>query len=201
MNDTNIKFDFYKNPSMAVAHHGAEYHVRINSNKVVNLQELASVIEHASSATSADVMAVMTSIKDLVVKELSQGNVVTLDGLCRLEPILGTKGGNCKGTESGASLSLQTVKVRPCKSLVDEVREQLKPCSRHRVQHSAPMTSEEVSQRLAQHFATQPYITCKQFQALCGFTRYRADHYLKQFIEEGKITHPGSKNSPYYFPA
>ena len=202
MNNSDlIQFDFYENPSKAVENKGAKYHARINNNVTFNLQDLIERLQRETTVTDVDIVAVLTGVKTAITDELAHGNVVSLDGICKLEPILGKREGNMTGKENGSEIGIKNVKVRPYKSLVEEIRNKQKPCSLTRVMHSAVLDYTQVKERLTQHFKKNDYINRPEIEKMFGLTRYKATMLLKRLVEEKELTHPGNSKDSLYFPA
>ena len=200
-NSNLIQFDFYKNPSKAVENKGAEYHVRINNNVTINMKTLIERLQRETTVTDVDIVAVLTGVKTIITDELSHGNVVSLDGICKLEPILGKRNGYINGKENGSEIEIKNVRVRPYKSLVKEIRDKQKPCSLNRVKHSATLDDTQIEERLTQYFKENDYINRQQIENLFGLTRYKATILLKQLVEEKKLIHPGNSKDSLYYPA
>ena len=200
MEKSTIKFDFHKNPKNAFSNQQDAYHVRINDNQIVTLDEICEVLEQSTTVTRADIHAVVIGIKDILRAELASGNAVNLDGICKIEPQLGTIDGVCTGKESGGQITLKGLKALPSKSLVDDVRIRLKPCERQRVLHSADLNEEEIRQALKAYFADHTYITRAELESYLGVTRYKANRYLNLCVERGYLSHPGGAHSPLYYP-
>ena len=200
MKGKTINYDFYENPSQAIAANGPQYHLRINNNQVIDLHALAERLQKSTTAKLPDIMAVVTGIRQIMVDELSSGNTVTIDGICKLEPILGVADGFCKGNERGNSVQLKTVRTHAVKSLIDDVRAQLKPCSHQRANHSSSVSEIEAYGWLTEYFQTNDYITCSQVKEGLGITRYMATKYLKKFVDEGKLRRPVNGGASIYTP-
>ena len=200
MRESKIQFDFYKNPNTTVNNSTATYHARINNNKTIDLNDISETLQRSTTATKVDIMAVMTGIKEIMIDELTKGNVVNLNGICRIEPILGIKEGTCSGTENGNQVGLKTVKIRPLKSLVKEVKSKLNPCQRHPVNHSDKVSVTNITEQLVLYFRTNTYITRRILEEKFGLTRYMAYQVLNQLQEKGWLIHPGHRNNSMYLP-
>ena len=200
MKSSTIHFDFFKNPSMATAQHAAPYHVRINNNQILSLTDISKMLQRSSTTTHVDVVAVMTGIRDVLIQELAKGNVINLDGICKLEPIIGTRNKVCNGTENGNQMVLKTVRCQPIKSLVEEVRANLVPCTRNKVKHSAEVSETTLNELLTTFFKSNDYIIRKQMEDLLNLTRYKATLLLKRLVSEGKLIHPNNTSYSIYIP-
>ena len=201
MKGKTINYDFYQNPSQTTNPDQPQYHLRINNNQVVDLQGIGERLQKFTTATIPDIMAVVTGIRQILVDELSCGNTVSIDGICKLEPILGVSGGDCRGNERGGSVQLKTLRVHAVKSLIEEVRGQLKPCTHQRAKHSSSLVEDEVYNWLTTYFQTNDFITCSKLQDGLSITRYMATKYLKKFVSEGKLLRPTNGCATLYMPA
>ena len=200
MKKATIEYDFQENPSKAIDQNGSKCHVRIQNNQTITLKEIGERLQQSSTLTNVDLKAVMEGIVMVISDELSQGNAVFLDDLCRLEPILGTKE-KCKGTEKGNAIQLKTVRVRPAKSLVDRVDANLRPCSRVHAKRSPKMTEATLCTWLSDYFKSNEFVRRIILEKELGLTRSLASKYLHQLVTEGKLLHPGSANDSLYYPS
>ena len=200
MKNNTINYDFYANPSKAVEHKGSEYHVRILGSKTVDMKDLAERISKFTTGSEADVMLVMTALRQVIVDELSQGNSVSIDGICKIRPSLGVKDGVCTGTEKGNSIQLQKLNAVAVKSLFEEVSAKLRPCSHKTTTHSEGTSEIETYGWLTEHFKTHAEVTCKEVQEGFGLTYYMANKHLSKFVAEGKLRCPLKGCKTLYVP-
>ena len=199
MKKDTIEFDFQENPSKAVDHNGAKYHVRIHNNQTITKKDICKRLQKETTVTDVDFSAVITGIERIVVTELSQGNAVSIDGICRFEPILGTNG-KCNGTERGSSIRLKTVRVRPAKSLIEDVEASLYPCSRMHAKRSPKITKEELIDWLTDYFKSHTMIRRSVLEEELDMTRSLASKHLRLLVDENILLHPGYRNDYCYYP-
>ena len=190
MKSKTINYDFYENPSMAVAHKGSKYHVRILNSRTVNLKELGERIAQYTTGSEADVMLVMTGLRQVIIEELSDGNSVSIDGICRIEPTLGVADGECEGNERGDSIRLKTLRSHAVKSLIEDVRENLRNCSHTKTSHSRGISEIETYGWLTEYFGTHTEVSRRELEEGLGLTRYMATKYMNKFIADGKLRCP-----------
>lgn len=200
MKSKTINFDFYDNPSQAVANKGAKFHVRILNNRVVDLKELGERIAQYTTGSEADVMLVMTGLRQVIVEELAGGNAVSIDGICRIEPTLGVVSGSCEGNEKGNSIQLKTLRSHAVKSLIEDVREKLHPCSRKQASHSHGISEIETYGWLTEFFQTHAEVSRHDVEEGLGLTRYMTTKYLNRFMSEGKLRCPFKGSKSIYVP-
>lgn len=190
MKGKTINYDFYENPSQAIANNSSKYHVRILDSKMVGMKDLAERIAKNTTGSEADVMLVMTALRQAIVDELSDGNSVSIDGICRIEPTLGVTKGNCGGNERGNSIQLKTLRSHAVKSLIEDVRAQLSHCSHKQTRHSNGISEEQTYNWLTNHFETHTEVTRREVEEGLGLTRYMATKYMNKFVIEGKLRCP-----------
>ena len=195
-----ITYDFYNNPSQAVANKGAKYHIRINNRQVIDLEELGRQLEQRTTAKMPDIMLVVTGLRQIIKEELQQGNTVCLDDICRIEPILGVKDDECEGNENGKKIQLKTLRAHAVKSLIQDVRGGLSHCQYKEAIHSNQVSISQVAEWLAEHFKKEAIVSRRQLEEEFGLSRYMAVKFLRQFIAEGKLYRPGMKNDSLYMP-
>ena len=195
-----INYDFYENPSQAVANNGAKYHIRINNRQVVDLDGLGRQLEQRTTAKMPDIMLVVTGLREIIKEELEQGNSVCLDGICRIEPILGVKDEGCEGREYGKSIHLKTLRAHAVKSLIQDVRGGLGHCQFKEATHSKKVSEEEVVEWLTDYFKKESTVCRRQLEEKFGLSRYMAMKILKKFVADGKLYRPGLKNDSVYMP-
>lgn len=200
MKGKTINYDFYENPSQAVANNGAKYHIRINNNEVIDLKRIGEQLEKRTTGKMPDLMLVITGIRQIIKEELSQGNTVSIDGICRIEPILGVADGVCEGNERGNCVQLKTLRAHVVKSLIEEVKGSLKPCQHKKVNHSPKIALDDVCKWLAEYFTKESAVSRRQLEEQFGLSRYMAIKYLNQLMEAGKLYRPGRKNDSLYMP-
>ena len=200
MKTSVINYDFYENPSQSVVNHGAKFHIRIRNYELIDLNEIGDRLVRSSTATKIDVAAVITGIREVIVDELSKGNVISIDGICKIEPILGVVDGVCNGTEKGNQIQLKALRTHTVKSLVEDVKTRLKPCSRMRGKHSPGMSETEVADWLEEFFKTHEFVSRRQLEEGLGLTHYMASKFLKRFVTDGKLYRPGRQTDSLYMP-
>ena len=200
MKSKTINYDFYENPSMAIAHKGSKYHVRILNNRNVNLKELGERIAKYTTGSEADVMLVMTGLRQVIIEELSDGNSVSIDGICKIEPILGVADGVCEGNERGNSICLKTLRSHAVKSLIEDVRGKLNHCSHKQTTHSRDISEIETYGWLTEYFETHIEVSRREVEEGLGLTRYMATKYMNHFIKAGKLRCPLKGCKSVYVP-
>lgn len=192
-------YDFYKNPKQKDSTEKTRYHARVVTNQTISTDELASKIHTRCTVTTADVKAVLTSLSDVIVEELKNGNRVYIDGLGYLQITLTCPEIETTDKTRAQSIHFKSVAFRP------EVRlkEQLKDTHFKRAEnktHSKEHTTEDLEKLLTRYFQSHESINRQQFEQLSGFTRTTASRRLKALVEAGKLKNIGLHHFPVYKP-
>ena len=106
---TILKYDYHLYLGTEVDDKNANYHVRINGNTILYNAEISERLVRECMLSKADIAAVLLGLKDIVVDVLVHGNTVSLDGICKIEPILGVDDEDCTGKEDGTRIGLKAV--------------------------------------------------------------------------------------------
>ena len=76
-----VQYDFYKNPSPKDSQKPVRSHARVVPYGTVDTNKLAQRIHSRCTVTPADVKAVLSSLSDVVIEELKDGNRIHIEGL------------------------------------------------------------------------------------------------------------------------
>lgn len=195
-----IEFDFYKNPKNNKEFQSSDYHIRINNRLIIDTDQMIENIHEACSMTPADVKGVLAALQDEIVRNLSQGHIVKLDGICQFETILGTDSKKCTGKEKGKDIVAKKIRTRPSRNLEEQVKFHLAKCVRSEGNHSESLSDKEIEKKLCGYFAREKYLTRIKLEDLCKLTRYKATQHISRLIKEGKLENQGFVNHPMYVP-
>ncbi len=180
-----LPYDFYENPPRKDSNK-KRLHARVVPAGTMGMDEITRFIESSSSLTSGDVKATLTSLVDLMVRELSYGWRIHLEGLGYFELTL-----SCPSVRSPKEIRAESIHI---KSIIFRPEAELKkkfktvPVERvRRKNHSLKYSGIEIDGILTTHFMDHPYITARQLQRICGYTRTTAHRRIKQLIADGKL--------------
>ena len=84
----------------------------------VNLQEICREIEKISTASEADIMAVLTSLVSLVPEKLVQGKIVRLGDLGSFRPSIGSDGMENESDVAISSIRSNKILFKPGKRMM-----------------------------------------------------------------------------------
>lgn len=198
-NHTNmsIQYDFYKNPSPKGNNKHTRYHARVVPFGTTDTKKLAQKIHERCTATTGDVAAVLTSLTDVIVEELSNGYRVFIEGLGYLQVVP-----QCPPVQStkeirAESIQFKTVAFRPEIALKDRLRTVQFERTPHK-NHSSNATPEQIDNLLTAYFSEHTHLTRTDFQKLCWFTTSTANRRLKILVDSGKLVNIGAKRAPLY---
>ena len=192
-----VQYDFYKNPSPKDSKKRVRYHARVVPYGTVDTNKLAQRIHSRCTVTPADVKAVLSSLSDVVIEELKDGNRIHLEGLGYLQITL-----ECPPIQSTKEIRAELIRFKSVAFRSEaELRKRLRVARFERApkNHSSGLVAgERLDALLAGYFATHDHITRIGFQTLYGFTRTTANRRLKELRETGKIDYLGAARASIY---
>ena len=193
-----VQYDFYKNPSPKDSKKRVRYHARVVPYGTVDTNKLAQRIHSHCTVTPADVKAVLSSLSDVVIEELKDGNRIHIEGLGYLQITL-----ECPPIQSTKEIRAESIRFKSVAFRSEaELRKRLRIARFERAprkNHSSGLVAgERLDALLAGYFATHDHITRIGFQTLYGFTRTTANRRLKELRETGKIDYLGAARASIY---
>jgi len=187
-----IQFELYKTPRPKDEESKEVYHARVINFQHIDTDYLAKEIQIATSLTEGDVKSVLESLSHFMGDRLREGQSVHLDGigyfqikLNSQEPITSPKL-KANQIKLKANISFKAdAKLKRSVSVVHVERSKLKP-------HSAVLSND---------FKSNPVLTRRDFQGLCGFTPTTAARQIKRLKEEEKkLKNINTYYNPIYMP-
>lgn len=195
----SLLYEFYRNPQSDENENQA-YHPRVITTGRVDTEQLARDIQQSCSLTRSDVKGMLAALADKMAQYLSEGKRVYLEDIGYFKVNLQCNQEVTEVDDKGVGkVSFKSISFRADERLKKAMqrtkiyRSNLKP-------HSMPLTDEEIDAKLAEHFATNPVITRRQFQFLCQLLKPTACRIIKRLVEEGKLKNISSKQNPVYVP-
>ena len=196
-----IQFELYKTPRPKDEESKEVYHARVINFQHIDTDYLAKEIQIATSLTEGDVKSVLESLSHFMGDRLREGQSVHLDGigyfqikLNSQEPITSPKL-KANQIKLKANISFKAdAKLKRSVSVVHVERSKLKP-------HSAVLSNDEIDKLLTNYFKSNPVLTRRDFQGLCGFTPTAAARQIKRLKEEEKkLKNINTYYNPIYVP-
>lgn len=195
----SIRYEFYRNPN-SQGTNKKRYHARVVPNGRVSTDQLAEEIQKECTLTAADVKSVLIALADKMGEHLGEGRKVYLDGIGYFQVNL-----HCKEevrTMSGIrseNIEFKNVSFRADIDLKKSLKSQ-KIRRSHYKPHSMPMTEKAIDEKLAEHFASNPILTRREFQLLCTLVKPTACRILQKLVEGGKLKNISTQYNPVYVP-
>jgi len=174
-------------------------HARVVTSGTMETGDIAKVIQETCTLTTGDIKAVLDSLSNLMVREMSSGKRIHLEGLGYFQLVLSCPPVHTSNEIRAESVRVKSVAFRPeigLKGRFRNVSLERSPVKRH----SNVYSDIEVDGLLTGHFLDNTFITSREFQKLCGFTRSTATRRIKQLIMDGKLRKVGHSRFPLYEP-
>ena len=182
-----IQFELYKTPRPKDEEDKEVYHARVVNFQHIDTDYLAKEIQIATSLTEGDVKSVLESLSHFMGDRLREGQSVHLDGIGYFQIKLNSQ-------EPITSPKQKPNQIKRAVSVVHVERSKLKP-------HSAVLSNDEIDKLLTNYFKSNPVLTRRDFQGLCGFTPTTAARQIKRLKEEEKkLKNINTYYNPIYVP-
>lgn len=192
------KYDFFLTPQPKDKEK-VRYHARVVIYKSVSNDDIVHEISKRTAINRGEARAVMEVMSEILRQELAEGNSVHIDGIGSFRIKAKSPSVRSKKEVRSESIKFGGIVYTPEKKLLRLLsstkftRTRYTTCSRQ-------ISQIEIDGKLAEYFKEHDYITTKAMQMLCGLNYYTALRRLKERIKEGKLTHPGHRRAPLYFP-
>lgn len=176
-----------KNPAMGVTIVGSE---------VITTSKLADAINHASSITQSDVVAVLQAVGQHLADALLDGNRVELDHLGTFNLTLTCGNKRKEDHITSKDISVSRISFTPCAKLQHAMRGA-------NIVSGGPtgtkkLTDATIEKRLQEYFATNHSLSRSTFERICECSRHTALLKLKELTEKGFLLAIGPKNQRQY---
>ena len=168
------------------------------------LKELLQIeqhIEQACSLTRGDVQAVMTSLHDLIVTELSQGARFYLPqvGYLSLSVTTELPEGKSMDKVTGNNIRLRNINFKPTAELLNEVGRNVRFERSKYTTKSRRYTEEQLWDKIVAFIKEHDYICRRDMEYHFSLRQQTALKWLKHFTEKGLLVKEGARNAPIYF--
>ena len=193
------KYDFFPTPQPKDKQQEERYHARLVVSRTYTNKDIADEISKRSTIRKAEVMAVFDEVSGVFLQKLAEGHAVKLEGIGTFRISAKSPSVRSKKEVRAESIKFGGVVFRAEKKLL----RRLGGTKFQKVEYSRTsldVSDIEIDGRLMEHFKDHVYITTKELQMLCGLSKHTALRRLKERVAAGKLTHPGSLRSAFYFP-
>lgn len=195
-----VKIAFYESPNPK-GDSVKRYHARAVERETIRMDRLSHFVTHRCTVSESDILAVLTSLSDVMVDAFLEGHRVYLRGLGYFDITLATdeirslKEGNVR------KVHFKSVKFVPEVSLRRRLERGMKFVrASSTIPFSSHLSEAEVDEKLASYFASHAFITRLEMQKLCGFKRSMALTCINRLIGEGRLRNMGTRRTPVYVP-
>lgn len=175
-------------------------YVVLQQREPMTEEEMEKQIEENCSLTSSDVKAVFSEIKGMVVRQLSQGSRFCLPGIGWLSLSAGlakaAQDPNHKIT--GKDIYLRGIQFREDKKLFTEIAHQVNFVNSKYSSLSVNYNADELWSKVSDYLSHNAFITRKIMRSEFGLSEYKANQWLKRFVEEGRLVKDGTKHMAIY---
>jgi len=194
-----LEYDFYQNPLPKGSNRKPRLHARVVTNGTTTTQELADAIHDRSTLTTGDVKATLDLLSKVLIRELSSGKRVHIEGLGYFQLTL-----DCPPVKTEKDIRAESIQVRTIVFRAEEpVKDKIRHMTVRRVKYknkSKSYSDIEIDGLLTTHFMDNDFITARDFRRLCGLTSSTSSRRLKKLVEDKKLTPIGHRRSSVYTP-
>jgi len=196
-----IYYDVYKTPSK-VKGKSDLYHARVAKCEGVSFKELKRLVEEHSTASAPDVTLVVEALIKELKTNLLDGRLVEIGGLGTFSLSVTSPMSENKRSVNATRIKVNGINFKPRKELLDEIQQYAHFEKTKNSFHSNNYSDAEVLELLRKYFVDNKYITRKEFQQLCGFTRSTATRRINAFCsgDHPQLKREGPKGGPIYVP-
>ena len=181
---------------------GEERHfARIYERTPMSANELKNCIQDSCTLTKGDVEATLSALRDIMIRELSQGNrfYIPSIGYFSLSVDLDMPEGKSIDKVRGDYITVRNIKFRPDASVLEKVKKNVRFERANFSTQSKSVTEEAMQKKIKDYISANGYINRSAMEDLLGLRRTAALKWLKHFTGKGILRKEGPHNSPVYF--
>lgn len=176
-------------------------YVRLKDHEPMTPKQIEQHIEQACTLTRGDVQAVMTSLHDLIVTELSHGARFYIPEVGYLSLSVTTELPEHRGMDkmTGNDIRLRNINFKPTAELLGEVSRNLHFERSRYSSKSRQYTEEQLWDKMVAFIQEHGYICRRDLEFHFHLRQQTALKWLKYFTEKGALVKKGALNAPVYF--
>ncbi len=175
--------------------------VRLFEHRPQRDSQLESHIQSHSSLSKGVVQDTLMTLRDYMVRELSQGNRFHIPeiGYFSLSADIELPEGKSADKARGDYISVRNIKFRPDAELLKAVKHNVRFERARFTSKSLRYSEEDLLEKIKEYLAVNNCITRRVLEQEFGLRQGAALKCLKHFTETGILKKEGARNAPVYF--
>ena len=176
-------------------------YIQLRNRKAQTTEELLREMEASCTLKASDVKAVMTEIREIAIRELSQGKSFHLPEIGYLSLAVGNTPPDKKanGKITGKDIYVRKIRFRAEKKLLAEVGRNVSFTKSNYSTLSAEYSENALWEKVAAYLSTHPYINQQAMRTEFGLSEYKAKQWLTLFVANGRLKKTSKcRHSLYY---
>lgn len=191
-------YDLFKSPKSDVENGGHPVlYARVVTHRTISCSKLVDEMADASSFTQGDLNGMLSTVSQAMVRHLSEGDSVELEGIGFFSPTLKCSGSTERSEISTASVQFANIRFRACSWMKDKMA-----AMRLQRKGKSPVIAERsIEERLSmvlEFLAKQTIMIRSDYQRLAGCDKTQAIRDLNSWMEAGHIHRYGSGSNIVY---
>ena len=164
-------------------------YIQLRNKKAQTTEELLREMEASCTLKASDVKAVMTEIREIAIRELSQGKSFHLPEIGYLSLAVGNTPPDKKanGKITGKDIYVRKIRFRAEKKLLAEVSRNVSFTKSNYSTLSAEYSEDALWEKVAAYLSTHPYINQQAMRTEFGLSEYKAKQWLSLFVANGRL--------------
>ena len=164
-------------------------YIQLRNRKAQTTEELLREMEASCTLKASDVKAVMTEIREIAIRELSQGKSFHLPEIGYLSLAVGNTPPDKKanGKITGKDIYVRKIRFRAEKKLLAEVGRNVSFTKSNYSTLSAEYSENALWEKVAAYLSTHPYINQQAMRTEFGLSEYKAKQWLSLFVANGRL--------------
>ena len=164
-------------------------YIQLRNKKAQTTEELLREMEASCTLKASDVKAVMTEIREIAIRELSQGKSFHLPEIGYLSLAVGNTPPDKKanGKITGKDIYVRKIRFRAEKKLLAEVSRNVSFTKSNYSTLSAEYSEDALWEKVAAYLSTHPYINQQAMRTEFGLSEYKAKQWLSLFVAKGRL--------------
>lgn len=178
----------------------ARTYVHLQTDGAMTERELTAAVEKACTLTESDVLAVLTALRTLAVRELSEGRRFCVPGLgyISLSAGLDDEAAESGKAVRGTDIHLRGLNFRPERQLVNTLASRVRFERARPASASTTYTDEALWEQLSPYLDEHHTITVRRLQSVFDVARAAAYAHIAAYVADGRLVNAGTPRMPVY---